>query len=83
MSSARLRGANQLQADIRAEPEHVPELDIEIAQGLEQSRIQQRACADRIEPDSFRDFHGAACQRERIAWARGCVLCSDGPRERI
>jgi hypothetical protein len=35
-------GSNQLHAEVRVESKHVSELDIEIVQVLEQSRILQR-----------------------------------------
>jgi hypothetical protein len=46
--------AHELEPDLRAESEHVAELNVQEAERLEQSRVRERPCIDRIEPDRAR-----------------------------
>src|SRR5688500_4526088 len=43
--------ANEAKTDLRAETEHVAELDVEVAEGLDKPRVRERSRIDGVEAD--------------------------------
>src|SRR4051794_28402194 len=59
-ASSRSLPPDQVQTDLGSEPENVPQLNIEEAQGLEPSSVLERPRVDRIEPDVVRQIQDRA-----------------------
>ena len=59
--------ADELEADLVAQAEHVAKLDIEVTERLEESRIRERTCIDRVESDRRRDLARIALRLRPVA----------------